>query len=77
LIVDKSEIIGLHLNKNTTKIMIKSKKSNELKCSIIIDGTILKQVNNFTYLGTAITSDGRFTTEGKCRIGQAKVAFKK
>jgi hypothetical protein len=43
----------------------------------MVGGTILKQVNKFKYHGTAITSDGRCTTEVKCRIGQAKVAFQK
>ena len=76
-IVDKSEIMGLSPNKKKTEVMITSKKNNQLKCSIMVDGTILKQVNNFKYLGTVITSDGRCTTEVKCRIGQAKVAFKK
>jgi hypothetical protein len=76
-IVDKSEIMGLSLNKKKTEVMITSKKNNQLKCSIMVDGTILKQVNNFKYLGTVITSDGRCTTEVKCRIRQAKVAFQK
>lgn len=40
-------------------------------------GTTLKQVNSFKYLGTVITSDGRCTTEVRCRIGQAKIAFQR
>jgi hypothetical protein len=43
----------------------------------MVEETILKQENNFKYLGTAITFDRRCTTEVKCRIGPAKVAFQK
>jgi hypothetical protein len=46
MIVDKSEIMGLCLNKKKTEVMITLKKNNELKGSIMVDGTILKQVNN-------------------------------
>lgn len=34
------------------------------------------QDNNFKYLGTVITSDGRRMTKIKSRIGQAKAVFK-
>jgi hypothetical protein len=34
-IVDKSEIMGLRLNKKKTQVMKTSKKNKELKCSIM------------------------------------------
>ena len=43
----------------------------------MVEGSILKQVNKFKYLGTIITSDGRCDTEVRSRIGQAKVAFQR
>jgi hypothetical protein len=64
------------LAQKKTEAMITAKKNNELKWRIMVVGTILKQVNNFKYLGTAITLNSRCTAEVKCRIGQAKAALK-
>ncbi|BFZ19228.1 hypothetical protein BsWGS_22267 [Bradybaena similaris] len=47
------------------------------KCNIVVNGTSLKQVNEFKYLGTLKTADGRCIKEVKCRIAQAKAAFLK
>jgi len=76
-VVKESGKMGLKLNKRKTEVMVISKKNNEIKCNINVEGTTLKQVNSFKYLGTVITSDGRCNTEVRSRIGQAKVAFQK
>ena len=57
--------------------MVTSKTSNPSKCNIKVNGTVLKQVDKFKYLGTIITSDGRCVTEIKSRTAQAKAAFQK
>ncbi|BFY98674.1 hypothetical protein BsWGS_01714 [Bradybaena similaris] len=57
--------------------MVITKKQCIPKCNIVVNGTSLKQVNEFKYLGTLITSDGRCIKEVKCRIAQAKAAFHK
>ena len=40
------------------------------------DGVVIKQVEQFNYLGSMLTSDGRCETEIKRRIGIAKKSFK-
>ena len=55
--------------------MVMTKKESVPECRITIKGEIVKQVNNFKYLGSNITSDERCVTEVKCRIAQAKRAF--
>ena len=52
-----------------------NKKENVPECRITIKGEMVKQVNDFIYLGSNITSDGRCVTEVKCRIAQAKRVF--
>ena len=52
--------------------MVISKKQNPPAYSIKLNGTILKQVQKFKYLGAVITSDGKCRTEIRNRIGQAK-----
>ena len=44
-------------------------------CNIVMNGTVLKQVNKFNYLGSLITSDGRCINEIKRRMAQAKASF--
>ena len=55
--------------------MVMTKKGSVPECRITIKGEMVKQVNNFKYLESNITSDGRCVTEVKCRIAQAKRAF--
>ena len=46
-------------------------------CHITIHDTVIKQVDEFTYLGSMLSSDGRSEAEIKKRIRIAKSAFKK
>ena len=75
LFVRESSKLGLSLNKKKTEVMVTSKKDIEIKSRIKVEGTFLKQVTSFKYLGTIITSDGRCNTEIRSRIGQAKSVF--
>ena len=40
-----------------------------------MNGTVLKQVHKFNYLGSLITTDGRCINEIKRRMAQAKASF--
>src|ERR1700729_1436553 len=57
--------------------MVISKKKETPQCNIKINNTALKQVHQFKYLGTVISSDARCTTEIRSRIAQAKTTFMK
>ena len=55
--------------------MVISKKNFTPACNIVMNGTVLKQVHKFNYLGSLITSDGRCINEIKRRMAQAKASF--
>ena len=77
VIVQESDNMGLSLNIKKTETMVISRKTPTPTCNIKINGTTLKQVQHFKYLGTIISSDGRCHTEIKSRICQAKATFHK
>ena len=74
-VVRESEKKGLSLNKKKTEVMVISKKNCTHACNIVMNGTVLKQVHKFNYLGSLITSDGRCINEIKRRMAQAKAYF--
>ena len=74
-VVRESEKKGLSLNKKKTEVMVISKKNCTPACNIVMNGTVLKQVHKFNYLGCLITSDGRCVNEIKRRMAQAKASF--
>ena len=74
-VVRESEKKGLSLNKKKTEVMVISKKNCTPACNIVMNGTVLKQVHKFNYLGSFITSDGRCINEIKSRMAQAKASF--
>ncbi|KAL4149828.1 hypothetical protein QTP88_003684 [Uroleucon formosanum] len=65
----------LKINWNKTKIMMCQKKNRIHRLRIKIDNHILDQVENFRYLGSIISQDGKCTMDIKARIAQAKTAF--
>ena len=71
----ESTTYGMEVNVKKTECMVMIKKESVSECRITIKGEVVKQVNNFNYLGSSTTSDGRCVTEVKCRIAQAKRAF--
>ena len=74
-VVVESIAYDMEVNVKKTECMIMTKKESVPECRITIKGEMVKQVNNFKYLGSNITSDGKCVTEVKCRIAQAKRAF--
>ena len=74
-LVEKGESYGLKVNSLKTEVMVISREKVNPRVSIKIGNKELKQVENFVYLGSNISSDGRCATEIKRRIGQAKSAF--
>ena len=71
----ESTAYAMEVNVKKTECMMMTKKENVPECRITIKGEMVKQVNNFEYLGSNITSDGRCVTEVMCHIAQAKRAF--
>ena len=57
-LVEVGNRYNMKINGTKTKIMRISTKKNK-KITIIIEGTRLKQVQYFCYLGSIITEDGR------------------
>ena len=74
-VVRESEKKGLSLNKKKTEGMVISKKKCTPACNIVMNGTVLKQVHTFNYLGSLITSNGRCINEINRRMAQAKASF--
>ena len=62
----ESEVRGLNINEQKTKLMVFSKSRNVPTCNIYLDNEKIKQVQEFEYLGSIITSDvkcERYKTE--------------
>jgi len=76
-IIIESERFGLFLNTKKTYTMTVSKKVEPPVCEITAKGDHIKQTENFNYLGSVLTSDGRSDQEIKKRIAIAKDAFNK
>ena len=58
-----------------TELMVFSKKKQPPKTEVSLNGEILKQVNQFKYFGSIMTSDAKSTVDIKCRIAAAKSTF--
>ena len=72
-----SEENGLSINQKKTECMVVSKYQNVIDSGITLKGNPIKQVENFKYLGTWITNDGKCDKEIKTRIAMAKETFYK
>src|SRR3984893_8173840 len=57
--------------------MVVSQYRNDIVSGITIKGNPIKQVDNFRYLGTWITNDGKCDKEIESRIAMAKETFYK
>ena len=55
--------------------MVVSKKTNIPECKLMIGGIGVKQIEKFSCLGSLITSDGKYDSEIKKRIGFLKSIF--
>ena len=65
--------MGLKINIGKTEVQVISKKDMDI--DITINGTKLKQVNEFIYLGGKISQKGSCTEDIKHRIGKALGVF--
>ena len=74
-VVDASSYEGLEINSKKTYCMVISKDSQPLKCNLTSNGTVIEQLDSFSYLRSIITSDGRCEKEIKRCIGMAKTSF--
>ena len=72
-----SEENGLSINLKKTECMVISKYENKADSRITLKGNPIKQVENFKYLGTWITNDGKCDKEIKARIAMAKETYYK
>ena len=63
------------MNAKKTNTMLVSKHLTSTKVSVKIDGDIIKQTDKYTYLGQAITSNGKCDDEILKRIEIARGAF--
>ena len=75
IVTTESNRAGLEINQKKSFTQAISKKKVVPKCSIKEEGAIIKQVDNFTYLGSLITSNGKSDKEILRRISIAKAAF--
>ncbi len=66
---------GLTINKKKTEVMVVSKEEQPPQINILLDAEPLKQTDNFNYLGSTITCDGKCEMSIKKRIVLAKNAF--
>ena len=66
------ESLGLHVNSEKSKLM-RLKTSN--KENIEVNGCALENVEEFTYLGSIISTDGGTDKDILARIGKARTAF--
>jgi|AKYZ01.1.fsa_nt_gi Reverse transcriptase (RNA-dependent DNA polymerase). len=67
---------NLRVNIEKTAVMM-CERRRETRLNVVLRGKRLRQVEEFTYLGSKITEDGRCERDIKSRIAQAKLAFGK
>ena len=67
----------MSINKSKTKVMECSRVKSGEAGDIRLGNEIVKEVDEFCYLGSKITSDGRSKEDIKCRLAQARKAFVK
>ena len=67
--------MGLKINIGKTEVMGVTKRKEQLRVNVNIDGQAVKQVRSFRYLGALVDEDGRCDAEIRSRIGMAKANF--
>ena len=65
----------MKMNAKKTKTMLVSKDVTSTKVNVEIDGDIIKQTDNYTYLGQNVTLNGKCDDEILKRIEIARGAF--
>lgn len=70
-----SKKFGLQINIRKTEVLFQPGTDHQEEEEILVDGTALKQVDDFTYLGSTISKDGRIDSELVKRMSKASSAF--
>ena len=68
-------MFDMKMNAKKTKTMLVSKDVTSINVIVKIDVDIVKQTDNYTYLGQTITSNGKFDDEFVKIIEIARSAF--
>ena len=68
IVVQERNHKQLYLNITNSFTIVFSKSANIPACHITLHGKLLDQVNTFIYLGSLLTSDGRWEQFVRCRI---------
>ena len=66
---------GMRMNVEKSKVMAVSKNEVQERLNISWEGQELEQVDNFEYLGTQITCDGRPDSEVRHRVHKANQVY--
>jgi len=74
-VIETGRCYGMEMNVGRTKVMRISRQPSPI--TIMIDQKQLENVECFKYLGSVLTTDGRYTCEIKSRIAMSKAAFNK
>jgi len=75
VVVVESKQKGLSINRQKSMCVVISKSSVTPSCNITVNVDKLKQVDQFIYLGSLISQDGRCDKEIKRRIGISNNIF--
>ena len=70
-----SKTFGLQINIKKTEVLFQPGLTHQEEENILVDGTALNQVVDFTYLGSTISKDGRIDSELTKRMAKASSAF--
>ena len=77
IVQGESNKYGFELNRKKTEVLVVSQNIDWQQVSIFINGNKLEQRDQFKFLGTLLSSDGRNNTEIISRISQAKKNFQR
>jgi hypothetical protein len=70
-----SKKFGLQINIKKTEVLFQPGPTHQEEENILVDGIALNQVDDFTYLGSNISKDGRIDSELTKRMAKASSAF--
>ncbi|RXN30979.1 endonuclease-reverse transcriptase [Labeo rohita] len=72
IVAENSTHLSLNIHKGKSKVL----KINTINTSpIVLEGELLQEVDDFTYLGSIVNKQGRTNADVKARIGKAMTAF--
>ena len=72
---DASRKFGLKINIKKTEVLYQPNAMKTDQAEIMVDGTRLNSVPEFTYLGSTISKDGRIDAEIQKRMAKASASF--